>query len=107
MVSCFTCGTRGFWKKNGIECGHYIGRGNYGTRWMGLNCRPQCHECNVHRGGNLEIYTQRLIDEHGEKIIQYLTTESLRVKKLNREDVRALRLKFEKEAAQIRKEKNL
>lgn len=42
-VSCYTCGRRYHWKD--MDCGHWIKRGKFATRWELDNVRPQCHRC--------------------------------------------------------------
>ena len=49
FVDCFTCGRSYHWKK--IQCGHFMSRARYATRWDEENCRPQCYGCNVMQQG--------------------------------------------------------
>jgi len=44
-VECYTYGKKH--TISDIQCGHFMGRSNLGTRWMDENCRPQCMECNL------------------------------------------------------------
>jgi hypothetical protein len=61
MTECFTCGKQDHWKK--LQCGHFMSRKHYATRWNEDNCQVQCAGCNVFRygeqytfGRNLDIY---------------------------------------------------
>jgi len=49
FVECYTCGRPYHWKK--IQCGHFMSRARYATRWHEDNCRPQCYGCNVMQQG--------------------------------------------------------
>lgn len=61
-VQCFTCEQFRPFKE--LQCGHYIKRGHYATRWLEENAKPQCHECNVIKSGNYEVYTEMLNYDH-------------------------------------------
>ena len=63
LVECYTC-NKLFYIKN-IQCGHFIGRGHYSTRFDIRNVRPQCKLCNGMRGGEPGAYARRLIKEIG------------------------------------------
>lgn len=63
LVECYTCG-KFFYIKN-IQCGHFVGRGHYSTRFDTRNVRPQCKMCNGMRGGEPGAYALRLIKEIG------------------------------------------
>lgn len=71
-VACFTCDKVLFWKKDGMQNGHFISRGNNTLRFSEKNCRPQCLSCNVFKKGNYIEYTLRLISEIGEDEVQKL-----------------------------------
>lgn len=57
-IACFTCDKP--MKYEEAECGHYVSRSNFATRWLLDNCRPQCHHCNCDLHGNLEVFKRRL-----------------------------------------------
>ena len=68
FVNCYTCGRSYHWKK--IQCGHFMSRARYATRWNEDNCRPQCYVCNVMQQGrqydfglNLDKEREGLADE--------------------------------------------
>ena len=46
------------------QCGHFVKRGNTQIRWDFRNARIQCKNCNENLGGNLEVFQQRLNEEH-------------------------------------------
>jgi hypothetical protein len=63
-VKCFTCGAWIFWKK--ADCGHYIPRTHYGTRFDLRNLRCQCTECNRYHEGEHWKFRQKLVETIGE-----------------------------------------
>lgn len=61
FVECYTCGRSYHWKK--IQCGHFMSRSRYSTRWNENNCRPQCYGCNVMQQGQQFIFAKNLNKE--------------------------------------------
>jgi len=49
IAECFTCGRKDHWKK--LQCGHFMSRRFYSTRWNETNCQVQCYVCNITRYG--------------------------------------------------------
>ena len=49
MAECVTCGTVKEVKQ--LQCGHFMSRKHYATRWDEDNCQVQCYTCNVMRYG--------------------------------------------------------
>ena len=49
MAECVTCGTVKEVKQ--LQCGHFMSRKHYATRWDVDNCQVQCYTCNVMRYG--------------------------------------------------------
>lgn len=58
FCECYTCGRSYHWKK--IQCGHFMSRARYATRWDENNCRCQCYGCNVMQQGRQFEFGQRL-----------------------------------------------
>jgi hypothetical protein len=69
-VSCITCGSIHYWKD--IDCGHYIPRARQATRYDPMNSHCQCKKCNRFRGGEHDIYEERLIEKYGEEKVKDL-----------------------------------
>lgn len=59
---CYTCENKKHWSLQ--QCGHFVKRGNTQIRWDFRNARIQCKNCNENLGGNLEVFQQRLNEEH-------------------------------------------
>lgn len=46
--TCITCGKKFPWgEKTQLHAGHFIGRGNYSTRWDEENVNAECAGCNL------------------------------------------------------------
>lgn len=71
---CFTCGSSVSYQEG--QCGHFIsGRGN-SLFFEKHNSHYQCAECNTSKGGNPEVYREKMIDLYGIEEVERL--ESLR-----------------------------
>jgi hypothetical protein len=88
MVRCFTCGTRATWKV--MQCGHFVGRANFSTRWHDENCQIQCQTCNVIKHGNLAEYAKNLDLKYGEGTADELRALSRLIQRMNENDLRKL-----------------
>ena len=80
---CYTCG------KPGDQAGHYI-HGHNSVRFNEILCNLQCFNCNHYASGNLGVYGERLIAEHGlEKIkeLRKLANQTKRFSKAELEEV--------------------
>lgn len=49
LVKCITCGHYDFIKE--VDCGHFMPRDQYATRWEEKNCNGQCRHCNRFKDG--------------------------------------------------------
>ena len=58
IAECITCGKKDHYKK--LQCGHYMSRRHYSTRWDEDNCHVQCAGCNVFRAGEIYLYGKYL-----------------------------------------------
>lgn len=53
-----------------LDNGHYLGRQYYATRWLLMNCAPQCHDCNRFNEGLKAKFRVALVGTYGEEVIQ-------------------------------------
>lgn len=60
---CVTCGKIAHWKD--MDCGHYMERDNYSTRYDEKNCNPQCTHCNNYRKGRQALHGQYIDKQYG------------------------------------------
>jgi hypothetical protein len=49
VAECITCGKKDHYKK--LQCGHFMSRRHYSTRWEENNVGVQCYGCNISRHG--------------------------------------------------------
>ncbi len=69
-IRCYTC--NGFFTFRQIDCGHYIGREEKGTRYLEPNTKPQCKECNEYHEGRKDRFARHLIEDYGPGILDQL-----------------------------------
>lgn len=63
-VKCYTCPATHRWDSgHKVNCGHFMSRGKYATRWHEDNARPQCVGCNKYKSGQQYIFGQNLNQE--------------------------------------------
>jgi hypothetical protein len=87
IATCFTCGARAPWRQ--MQCGHFVPRRDYGTRWHYLNCHTQCKHCNEVLRGNEEVYAEKLEELHPGSV-EMLREMAREVVKPSREELKAL-----------------
>lgn len=75
IVTCVTCGKVDDYKR--MQCGHYVSRGKFGTRWDEQNCHVQCVGCNVMKNGNYTEYARFMIRTYGVDILDKLAYKSV------------------------------
>ena len=88
IVTCYTCGKQDHYKK--MQCGHFMSRKHYSTRWEELNCQVQCYSCNVMRYGEQYKYGLELKKEYGEDLPEELLTMSRQIVKFSNDDLQEM-----------------
>ena len=71
---CFTCGRTFSFEQ--LQCGHFISGRTNALFFEETNSHLQCSTCNSFKGGNLEVYRDRMIGKYGLEEVERL--ESLR-----------------------------
>jgi len=71
---CVTSGQKMFWKE--AQCGHFVSRGKYPTRWDETNCHPQSVYSNIFLKGDYINYTIYMIDRYGREYVDELIDRS-------------------------------
>ena len=102
---CYTCKTVKKWSE--MECGHYIDRGNKGTRFLPINTHPQCFQCNHEKRGNLDVYRENLVRDYGEEAIQELEAQKHDMCQLKTSDINGFASIYSEKVRKLRKEKGL
>lgn len=60
LATCVTCNKSNEPKK--MQCGHFMSRRHYSTRWEENNVGVQCYGCNISRSGEQYKFSQYLGD---------------------------------------------
>jgi len=71
---CFTCGD--IFNFEELQCGHFVGGRRNSVFFEINNSHAQCPGCNTFKGGNLEVYREKMILKYGLEEVERL--ESLR-----------------------------
>ena len=85
IAECYTCGKKDHYKN--LQCGHFISRKHYATRWNETNCQVQCYACNVARYGVQFKFGMFLNAEYGKNVAEQLLLESKQVVKYSNSDL--------------------
>jgi hypothetical protein len=84
-TECYTCGKKDHWKK--LQCGHFMSRKHYATRWDDTNCQVQCSACNVFRYGEQYIFGTNLDNDYGSGTADSLHLASRQIVKFSNDDL--------------------
>ena len=58
IATCVTCGKKEHYKK--LQCGHFMSRRHYSTRWDENNVGVQCYGCNITNQGMQYAFSKYL-----------------------------------------------
>lgn len=75
-TECITCGKHEHWSE--MDCGHYITRAIWATRFDPKNCAAQCRTCNRFENGKSEAFRAYLVSRWGVDSVQLLERRSKR-----------------------------
>lgn len=84
---CFTCGDKKHWRYQ--QNGHYVSRTHMSLRYDEKNCNCQCMACNVFRHGNMDEYALRLVNKHGNGILEELNRKKHQIRKWSAFEMRS------------------
>ena len=76
-LKCVSCGQVKAFEV--FDCGHFIKRDKFATRYVEENCHPECKGCNGFDIDHLIGYTEFMIDTYGRDKIAELKKESKRI----------------------------
>ena len=89
-VVCFTCGIKVHYKE--AHLGHYIhGKLDFSP----IATQIQCPHCNIWKHGELGIYGEKLIAEHGQKVVALLRHQAHKVHKYTIPELEAIILRYQ------------
>lgn len=104
---CFTCGSKRFWTKDGMEGGHGIGGRTNAVLFMLDIIFPQCHTCNCVNGGEYEIFHKKLEELYGKQKWEDIKIAAKKSKRFTQAELEKKLEFFKSEVERLRKEKNL
>lgn len=106
--SCVTCGITKYYKKDGIQGGHFMPRGRAPTKLLEENIHPQCESCNLYGmkfHDASQVYTLYMIDMYGreevDRIIALSATKHKWIRKDLEETITDLRIRIRDEEDRI------
>lgn len=99
IAECFTCGKKDHWKN--LQCGHFMSRKHYSTRWDETNCQVQCAGCNVFRYGEQYKFGRNLDIELGNGTAEGLHQKSRKIMKYDSIDLMDLIKHYQKKIADL------
>ena len=67
ICQCVTCGKKDHIKK--MQCGHFMSRRHYSTRWDENNVGVQCYGCNITSQGQQFLFAKHLGLELAEEMV--------------------------------------
>lgn len=79
LVECCTCGNK--LPINKIQCGHFMSRRHYSTRWDEENVSPQCMKCNMYSQGEQFLFSKYIDNKYGEgysEVLMYKSRETVK-----------------------------
>jgi hypothetical protein len=99
IAECFTCGKKDYWKS--LQCGHFMSRKHYSTRWDEKNCQVQCAGCNVFRWGEQFKFGRNLDIKLGKGTADSLEQKSRQILKYNNIELIELIEHYKKKVAEL------
>lgn len=99
IAECFTCGKKDHWKS--LQCGHFMSRKHYSTRWDEKNCQVQCSGCNVFRWGEQFKFGRNLDIKLGKGTADSLEQKSRQILKYNNIELIELIEHYKKKVAEL------
>ena len=99
LAECYTCGKKDHWKE--LQCGHFMSRKHYSTRWNETNCQVQCAGCNVFRYGEQYKFGRNLDIEFGNGTADDLHQLSRQIVKYDNNDLIEMIKHYEKKVAKF------
>jgi hypothetical protein len=81
MTKCFTCDKRDHYKS--MQCGHFMSRKHYSTRWDENNVRVQCPGCNVFQYGKQYEFGLKL----GQQLAEEMYIKSKQIIKFTNDEL--------------------
>jgi len=88
LVQCATCDTKKPVKS--MQCGHFMSRRHYSTRWVEKNTAPQCYGCNIGDQGRQYQMSKYLDNKYGAGTSERLQARSQEARKYTDKEIEYL-----------------
>jgi len=85
LIKCITCDTKKHVKQ--MQCGHFMSRRHYATRWHEKNSAGQCYGCNIGNQGAQYLMGKELDIKHGEGTAENMYKRSQDSRKYTNEEL--------------------
>ena len=92
IAKCISCGVERSWKE--LQCGHFMSRSHYSTRWNELNVGVQCISCNIFKNGQQYLFSRYLDKTYGEGTSNELFLKSQKLAKFTTNEIEELIKKY-------------
>ena len=99
IAKCISCGVERSWKE--LQCGHFMSRSHYSTRWEILNVGVQCISCNIFKHGQQYLFSKYLDKTYGEGTSNELLLKSQTLGKFNTKEIEEMINKYKNLLDQI------
>lgn len=96
---CVTCGYEDDWKV--LQCGHFIPRQHFYTRYLEINTHPQCKVCNEYKKGNMVIYANYL-NSIKPGIVESLQEQANIIYKFSRDEIKSMTIEYRQKIKQLK-----
>jgi hypothetical protein len=92
ISKCISCGVKRNWKE--LQCGHFMSRSHYSTRWEILNVGVQCISCNIFKHGQQYLFSKYLDKTYGEGTSNELLLKSQTLGKFTTKEIEEMINKY-------------
>ena len=100
LVLCYTSGVEMRWQD--AQCGHFVSRKHYATRWLPDNCRPQSEYDNCVLSGNLTAFRKNLEKEQA-GLPDWIEEQARQVSKPTRDELKQLIIEYRNKVKVLQK----
>ena len=85
LIKCITCDTKKHVTQ--MQCGHFMSRRHYSTRWHKKNSAGQCYGCNIGNQGAQYKMSKELDKKHGKGTAENMYQRSKESRKYTNDEL--------------------
>lgn len=101
ICTCYTCGKRMRWNRDGCQAGHGIGGRTNAIIFKTEIIRPQCTGCNIMANGRYDVFQYKLRKEIGNEEFDEIFQSKDLPMSFSREDLETLKEFYKKEVEEL------